>query len=255
MVRRNLWIVATVLVLGSVAATAMAQPGGGFGRGMFGGGGGANATNLNLLQIAEVRTELAVTPDQQTKITDLISESRQKMQDAMSGMTMPDMQNATDEERQKFMTQLRKKMDEANKGNDEKVAGILNATQSKRLHELLLQRMGASALVLPDVVKALGLGDDQVTKIKAAIAAGNSARPQFTFDPNQSPEERQTAMQELQKKIQEQSKKTLDESVAVLTDVQKSSWTALCGKPFTFPASAGRGGFGGGRGPQPPQQQ
>jgi hypothetical protein len=254
MVRRNLWIVATVLVLGSVAATAMAQPGG---MGMFGGGGGANVTSLNLLQIAEVRTELAVTPEQQTKITDLAGEVRQKVQDAMSGVSFPDMQSATAEERQTFMTDMRKKMDEANKGTDEKLGGILNGTQSKRLHELLLQRIGAPALVLPDVVKSLGLGDDQVTKIKAAIAAGNSARPQFNFDPNQSPEDRQAAMQEMQKKIQAQTKKTMDESVALLTDAQKTSWTALCGKPFTFPANAGRGGrggFGGGMGPQPPQQ-
>ena len=233
MVRRNLWIVATVLVLGSVAATAMAQPGGGFGRGMFGGG-GANATNLNLLQIAEVRTELAVTPDQQTKITDLISESRQKMQDAMSGVSMPDMQNATDEERQKFMTEMRKKIDEANKGNDEKVAGILNATQSKRLHELLLQRMGALALVLPTWSSARS-GRRPGDEDQGGHRGQQQWRPQFTFDPNQSPEERQTAMQELQKKIQEQSKKTMDQSVAVLTACRRAVGPPSAASPSRSP--------------------
>ena len=104
MVRRNVFIAGVVLGLGSLAVTALAQGpggggfGGGMGGGMFGGGmfgGGGAVTNLALLRITEVRTELTVTADQQTKLTALIDESNEKLRNVMSGMNFQDMQSTT----------------------------------------------------------------------------------------------------------------------------------------------------------------
>ena len=185
-------------MLGSIGVTASAQPPGGFGGGMgmlggmFGGGGGAlgSGMNLMLLRMPEVQTELNLTSDQKTKITTLTGEVGEKMRDAFSQMNFQDLQNATPEEQQKFRDDMRKKMEEATKGVDDKVGGILDATQSKRLHELVLQRLGAAALTRPEVVKHLTLSDDQVakiTKIQKDAAPTMSSFPRM--DPDQSPED------------------------------------------------------------------
>ena len=159
MVRRSLFVAGMVLALGSIAVTASAQPGGGGGMGgmlggLFGGGAGATVSNLMLLRMPEVQTELSLTADQQTQLNSLIRESTQKLRDSFSDINFQDLANATQEERQKMMTDIRKKVEDGSKGLDDKVGTILNATQSKRLHELMLQRLGAAALVLPDTVKA-----------------------------------------------------------------------------------------------------
>ena len=180
-------------------------------------------------------------------------ESTQKIRDVLSEVNFQDMMSATPEEQQKFGENMQKKIADASKGLDDKVGTILNATQSKRLHELLLQRLGAAALVLPETVKALGLSTDQVTKINGVIssAASGFAMPTMpTYDPNQSPEDFQAAMrkamQQMGTKMQEQTAKMQKDALAVLTDDQSIAWANLCGKPFTFPANAGFGGFGGG---------
>ncbi len=256
MVRRSLFVAGMVLALGSIAVTASAQPGGGGGMGgmlggLFGGGTGATVSNLMLLRMPEVQTELSLTADQQTQLNSLIQESTQKLRDSFSDINFQDLANATQEERQKMMTDIRKKVEDGSKGLDDKVGTILNATQSKRLHELMLQRLGAAALVLPDTVKALGLSTEQVTKINGIISGATSAITRPAFDPNQSQEDRQAAMQDLRKKIQDQTAKTQKDCLAVLTDDQSLTWANLCGKTFKFPANAGfggggRGGFGGG---------
>ncbi len=251
MVRRSLFIAGMLLALGSIAATASAQPGGGGGGmggmfgGLFGGGAGATVTNLMLLRMPTVQTELSLTSGQQTQINDLLTESTQNIRDSMGQINFQDLMNATQEERQKMMDDIRKKVEDGTKGLDDKVGTILNPTQSKRLNELRLQRMGAAALILPETVKSLGLNNDQVTKIKGIISSATNAFTPPTFDPNQSPEDRQTAMQDLRKKMQDQTAKTQKDCLAVLTDDQSLTWANLCGKTFTFPAN---GGFGGGRG-------
>jgi hypothetical protein len=87
-----------------------------------------------------------------------------------------------------------------------------------------------------------------VAKIKAIIAAPGSGFTMPAFDPNQSQEDRQAAMQGMIKKVQDQSKKVQEDSLAVLSDDQSIAWADLCGKTFKFPANAGFGGM------RPPQQ-
>jgi Spy/CpxP family protein refolding chaperone len=259
MVRRNVFIAGMILILGSVAVTASAQPGGpgggmgGMLGGLFGGPVGQTASNVMLLGIPEVQTELNITPGQKTKVTALLDESRQKMRESFGQINFRDLMNATPEEQKKFRDDMQKKMADASKGVDDKVNAILDATQSKRLHELVLQRLGAAALVLPDTVKALKLNTDQVTKINGIISAAASGFPRPTFDPDQSQEERQKAMQDMRKKIQDQVAKTQKDCLAVLTDDQMLDWTNLCGKTFKFPENAGFGRGMRGGGPAPGQ--
>jgi hypothetical protein len=247
-----------ILVLGSIAVTASAQPPGGFGGGMgmfggmFGGGGGAGGgMTLMLVRMPEVQTELNLTDDEKTKLTSLGDEMREKMQDVFGQINFQDMQNATPEEQQKFRDDLGKKMADATKGLDDKVGGILDATQSKRLHELVLQRQGAAALTRPEVVKQLTLTPDQVTqitKIQKDAAPTMASMPRM--DPDQSPEERRTAMQAAFKKMQAQGQKAQKDSLAVLNDDQMLEWTKMCGKTFKFPELPAFGRRGGNPPPQ-----
>lgn len=227
MLRRNVFIAGVILVLGSITVTASAQgPRGG----MFGRGGGSSAM---LLGMPEVQKELNVTADQKKQIDTLLGDAFEKMRASFQGM-----RDLSEEEREKRRDEMRKKFEEAGKELDEKVGKILDAKQVERLHQLQLQREGFMALSRPDVIKKLGLSEDQQAQIKKIQEA---ARPQGRggFDPNQSDEERQAA----RKKMREQFEKAQKDCLAVLNDDQMLDWTNMCGKTFKFPE---RPGFGRG---------
>ncbi len=194
---------------------------------MFPRGGGANAM---LLAIPEVQTELSITDDQKEKLTSLQQDMREKFRSSMGQFNFQDLQNLSDEERQKRFDEMRKKGEELMKGVDEKVKSILDAKQVERLNQLSLQREGAMALTRPEIAKKLHLTDDQQAKIKSIQ---DSARPNMrnVFNRDQSDEERQTAM----KKMRDQFEKAQKDSLAVLDDDQMLDWTNMCGKTFKFP--------------------
>jgi hypothetical protein len=240
MLRRTVLMTGAALVLASVAALASAQPGGGFGGGFGGGmmGGGASITGL--LTMPAVQTELKVTDDQKSKIQDLSSTMRDKMGEVFNaGGGPPDFQNMSQEERQKAMGEMRKKIQGVNKELDAQAVKILTADQLDRAKQLQLQREGATALTRDEVAKKVGLKDDQIAKIKKLQESLISQRPQF--DPNGD-------IQAQFQKMRENVTKSQKDMLAVLTDEQTAKWKELCGKPFTFPQRRGfgRGGPGGG---------
>ncbi len=235
------------MVLGSIALTAAAQGprGGGFGGGMFRGGGSASM----LLGIEEVQKELNLNDDQKKQIGDLLTEAREKVRASMGQINFQDLQNLSAEEREKRFGEMRKKFEEGGKEIDEKVGKLLDAKQSERLHQLVLQREGAMALTHPDVIKKLDLSEEQQAKIKKIKEDARANAPRMAFEPNQSNEERQAAF----KKMREQFEKTQKECFAVLNDDQMLDWTKMCGKTFLFPQ---RPGFGrGNRQGAPPNPQ
>jgi hypothetical protein len=234
---------------------ASAQPGqggpGGPGGGMGGffGGGVSRGISAMLLAMPEVQTELSLTDDQKKKIEDLGQDVRDKARASFGNINFQELQNMTDEERQKKFEEMRKKAEDVTKGLDEKISGILDAKQSERLKQLQLQREGAMALTRAEIAKKLALTEEQQAKIKKLV---EDARPTNTtrfFDPNQTPEERQAA----RKKMQDQIEKVQKDCLAVLTDDQMLDWTNMCGKTFKFPERQPR--FGGNRpGGNPPGQ-
>ncbi len=198
-------------------------------------GGGSSSM---LLGIPEVQKELNLNDDQKKQIDALLGAARDKVRAAIGQVNFQDLQNLSQEEREKRFGEMRKKFEEGSKEIDGKVAAILESKQAERLHQLLLQREGAMALSRPDVVKKLDLSEEQQTKIKKILEDARSAgRP--SFDPNQSNEDRQAAF----RKMREQFEKAQKECFAVLNDDQMLDWTNLCGKTFKFPE---RQGFGRG---------
>ena len=247
MLRRVVVMAGVMLVMASVASLALAQPGGGFGGGggfgMMGGGVmGGNTSITSLLRMPQVQTELKLTDDQKTKIQDLSGTMRDKMMEAMNaGGGPPDFQNMSQEDMQKQMADMRKKMEGVNKDMDEQAVKILNADQVDRVKQLQIQRDGAMALTREDVAKKLGLTDDQTAKIKKLQESLNKP-PQF--DPNGD-------MQAQMQKMRDDRAQSQKDMLAVLTDEQKAKLKELGGKEFTFPQGGrgfgrGGGGFGGG---------
>jgi hypothetical protein len=219
-----------------------------FGNLLGGGGGGLLGTGMNLmlLRMPEVQTELQITDDQSQQINDLIQGIGDTMRTSMQGINFQDMMNASPEDRQKMFDDIRKKAETATNGMDEKVKKVLKPEQAKRLHELVLQRMGAAALTTPEVIKALDLSTEQVDQIKKIqTTAANSAFP--AFDPNQSQEDRQAAMRAAMQSMHDRTKKVQEDSLKVLTDPQALEFANMCGKTFKFPAQQfGRGRNGPG---------
>ena len=116
-----------------------------------------------------------------------------------------------------------KKLEELGKRNDDLVAEILTPGQNRRLRQVFLQQQGIIAFSRPEVVKELGLTEEQQKKIndieKEAVAHIMTLR---------QPGGGEEAMM----KIGEVNKAIVAKAVNVLTDSQKARWKAMTGEPF-----------------------
>lgn len=230
------------MVLALMASVALAQgrgpgrggPGGGrqggpgFGGPGFGGPGGMQATPMSLLGMSEVQQELGLSDDQKKQVSEL----QEQVRSSFRGFNFQDMQDLSQEDREKLFTEMRKKGEEANKQAEEKLGKLLEAKQVARLSQLRLQRDGVAALARDEVAKQLGLNEEQQAKLKTLQEA---ARPQGRGGFGGPGGER----------MQEQRAKAQADTLAVLTEQQKGKWAELTGKEFKFPQPQGFGGFGG----------
>lgn len=195
---RMLAVVALSLMVGGVAH-AQRQRGAGFG---FGRGGG-----VQLLTRQEVQTELKLTDAQKSQIMELGQQLRNGAQQG---------QQLSPEERQKRTAET-----------NAKINAILNAEQQKRYKEINLQQQGLSALAsMPDVADEMKLTADQKSKIQEIMQAQRGqGRPNGANGDFSALRERMAA----------QRKERDDKILALLTDAQKTQWTAMLGSPFTLP--------------------
>jgi hypothetical protein len=243
MLRCKSLALAAMLVLMVSLASAQEQPRGrgrgGFGGGRGFGGGGMGGSPTALLNMPEVRKELSVTDEQGKEIDEVLAALRE----SRGGFNFQDLQNLSDDERQKRMEEMRKKGEEAEKTAQEKLDKILKPEQLTRLNQLALQRQGTMALTRPDIAKQIGLSQEQQEKIEKIQ---EDARPQGGFGgfQNLSDEERQKRFAEMR----ERQEKAQTDMLAVLTDEQKTKFAEMKGKDFEFPAFGGPGGGFGGRG-------
>jgi spore coat protein CotH len=117
---------------------------------------------------------------------------------------------------------------------EQRLAQILDASQLERLNQLRLQREGVVAFRRPEVVKRLGLTDEQLGKIGDLQ---QQSRPPFGFGPPDFDHH------------QAQQSQALEAARALLSEEQKTTWAAMTGRQFAFqPPAFGRGrpGFGPG---------
>jgi hypothetical protein len=217
-------------------------PGGRFGggMGMMGGAMSGDMMLLGLLRVEEVQKEVDLMPDQ-IEALGKIGESMRPQGPPGGGANFREM---SEEERNKFMEEMRKTMEE----NAKKVSGqleeVLLPEQLDRVREIALQAQGANALLDAKVIEKLVINADQKKKLEDIQASmrekmGAAMREAFESGDREA----------IGAKMNEMRKSVMDESKAVLTDEQKKTFDEMLGKPFDLPAGAMMGGRGMGRGP------
>jgi Spy/CpxP family protein refolding chaperone len=227
-------------------------PGGGFGRGGFGRMGGQDSY-LGLLRIDEVKTELKLTDDQNTKIAAIGEE----MRNAPPPEGLPDfreIRDLPDEEQQAAWAKWAEFNATREKEANTKVGTVLDEAQMKRLRGLWVQRAGVlAALNNADLATELKLTDDQKTQLatqreeqRASMRGGFGGRRGEGGGP--PPGGGAGGGGNFAERMREIRKASDEKALAVLTDEQKAALTAIEGDKFTFPPPQFGGGPGGGRG-------
>jgi len=202
-------------------------------RGGFGGGG-----LLGLVRIEAIQEEIELLDDQKAQIDKLAEEMRPQRGE---GDQRPDFRNMSDEERQKFFDEMRKRFEERAKTANEKLKKILLPHQIKRVEQISLQFRGTRALTDPEIAEKLKLTDAQKKKIEETMTANRESmgtRVRELFQGGGG--DREKAREQFRKLREEADAKVL----AVLTSDQKKQLEALKGDPFEMP----EGGFGFRRG-------
>lgn len=224
MVRRMqfafLAITAVALV---VVPAAQAQRRGGFGSDPL----------LGLLQIEKVQIELDLL-DVQIDEGDAIAAEMQKQ----FALPRINFQEATDKEREAYMTKMAEINVKRGKAVKAKLAEMLAPDQYARLVEIHIQQAGSAALRDVDVAKKLKLTAAQSKKIKG-IADTMSQEMRKMFSGGRAD------FAKLRPKLEKMRGDAEKQTMAVLTAPQKKQFTAMHGKKFELPR---RGGARGGRG-------
>jgi len=201
-------------------------------RGGFGGGG-----LLGLVRIEPIQKEIELLDDQKAQIDKLAEQMRPQRGE---GEQRPDFRNMSDEERQKFFAEMRKRFEERAKTANEELKKILLPHQVKRVEQIGLQFRGTRALTDPEIAEKLKLTDAQQKKIEETMAANRESMMTKVRELFQGGGDREKAREQLRKLREEADAKVL----AVLTSEQKEQFEALKGEPFEMP----EGGFGFRRG-------
>jgi hypothetical protein len=212
----------------AIAVLSNAQGGG---RGMMMQGGGGNP--LMLLTRDDVKKDLALTDDQNEKLTAFSDQTamRDRFMKAMqdSGVSFEEMRT---EEGRKKMAPLMEKMQADLK---KEVEAILTPTQVKRLAEINVQFNGNRSVLQKDIAKAVGLTEDQ-NKAIADLQKKQQAAMQGLFAQVQSGE---LTMEDVQAK-RKKNDEILDSEIGkLLTEAQKAKLKEMGGKKFDRKDEAG----------------
>lgn len=242
MLSRAIRIGTALVILGLMADSAAAQPGGGGGRGGRGmrGPGGTASEVMSLLAAPEIRKEVKLSDEAYGAIEKLQKEN----QEAMAAMFRAG-RDASDADREKFRTEMTQRNEKAQALLDE----VLPPEGLDRLLGLYVQNRGESAVIGELISKKLGLSDADKEKIQTAVSkVRDEAFGQFRQGgaQNQEPAQMRARFEEIQKK-------TNEAALAAMSDQQKKALEELKGAKFEFPESLRGGAFGGfGRGPGGP---
>lgn len=254
MKRKTLAVLVAILAVGAMAAAQGGPPQGGPPQGgpggrMFfggpGGPGGPGGNKLMLLQRNDVQTDLQLTADQKTKLSELQKKQRGQMR-GPGGPGGPGDGGGEPPDPEQMRAEMEKRMKE----QDAQVNAILTSDQQKRLKEIAIQLQGNSAILQEDVQKELGITDNQKDAIEAAMQAQRDQMDEMRENgggPGEGgPGGDRQAMMAAMKKMQDSLNTELGK---VLTTEQAAKLKAMGGKTFVRKDPERGPGFGGGRGP------
>jgi hypothetical protein len=197
--------------------------------GMMGGmmGGGGASQLLGLLRMEEVRKEIGMSDDVYEAVQSAQRDSWGKMQG---------LREASEEKRREIM-------EEINSSAQELLDEVLPPAKQKRLMGLMVQQVGAPAVLNQLVAKEIGLTESTSEDIRKELESfGNKLREQFAGMREGGGFPDFSRIQEEMGKIRDELNQTVE---GKLTEDQKKSLEALKGEKFEFPEG---GMFGFGRG-------
>jgi hypothetical protein len=213
---RKSHIVLAVLAILLAAPGAWAQRPAGRGPGGFGEG-------LMLVGQESVQQELKLSEEQVKKVDEYLAKQRE---------TFSGLRDLSREERQQKLAELGK----AGRGT---LDAILDETQRTRLRQITLQQRGARAFADPQVAEALGLDDEQKSRLQdLADKAREEMRSLFQGAAGGD-------RTELRKKLEAARAAASEKIQGLLTAEQQAKWKELIGEPFKgeirFRRGAGQG--------------
>lgn len=215
-----------IIALVAISSIAFAQQGGGGQRGQGQGqrqggqnqgqGGGNGAARL--LAMPSVQSELNLTSDQKSMLSELVSQrgrggqgGGQRGQGGSGGQEQDRGANRT-----------------AQADVEKKIAEILDDKQEARLAELVIQRAGNRAVLDEKVATKLAVTAEQKSKLDALREKQRASR-------GGGGQQGQGADREAARAAREKLEKELDAEIGkILTEKQKADLKALGGKPFKF---------------------
>ena len=169
-----------------------------------------------VLDIPGVPRDLKLSDEQINKLKDALGKVMEKHKD-----DIPKFQQMSPEERQKTQEEQQKKAKPIEEDIHKAVAGILNATQMKRLKQIKWQVAGVGALIDLDLQKELKLSVEQKKKLKGIFIDMMKKWEQIQPCEEKSWEKYQAIIEDLEAK-----------SSGVLSEGQKKNLEGLMGPPF-----------------------
>lgn len=247
MLSRLIGIGTTVVVLGLMTTSVVAQPGGQRGPGgrggMMGGAGGGAAEMIGLLSAPEVRKEVKLSDEAYAAVEKFQTEMRESMRGAGAGFN----RDASEADREKARAELTARMKASNEKAQALLDEVLPPEGLDRLIGLHVQLRGDAAVVGELPAKKLGLSDEDKKKIEDAVAkVRQEMMESFRGNRGERP-----ADGDFQARFAEMRKKADEAALAAMTEEQKKALADLKGAKFEFPENLRRGGFGGGPGGAP----
>lgn len=168
------------------------------------------ASALGLVYRPEVQRELKLTEEQKTRLQQPGQEELRKVCDFFRGL------------RSVPKTEWTKQSTEFCAAQQQKLAGVLDAGQQKRLRQIALQQEGFFAVARPEVASELKLTPKQTARVQAILR-------EFGEWYRSAPKE------EMVQRLQERQRQATDAIAGVLMDEQRKQWELLIGERFSLP--------------------
>lgn len=178
-------------------------------------------TAASLLRQDKVKTELKLTDDEKEKIAKITDKYKDDLAAARSSQ---------DRDKTRELTKA------MNADMEKALPTILNADQTKRLDQLVVQASGFDAFSKDSVKSALKLTDKQEKEIADQKEQVQKDAADLMKDVGTDRQKRREAMQ----KVQTLRTDAMDKIVNGFTADQKKAWEGLTGAKFTFDFGRGR---------------
>ncbi|WP_041933089.1 hypothetical protein [Gloeothece verrucosa] len=190
-----------------------------------------NTDPLELLQSDQLKTELKITPDQETKIKQITQDFRGKLQQIYGNVNLNGLPPA--EQSKKLEEVSGPVQEEINKTRQE-IGKVLSPNQVKRFKEITLQIYGFGVLNSDQYAQDLKLTDEQQKKIGTIRTQMISKMRTSWQIPPSDKQEKEKVIDTNRKVMEGIIKESNDEVLAVLTPDQKKSLESLKGEKFDF---------------------